>query len=278
MDIYYKIGEFAVLCGIPKSTLAYYAKINLLKPHHIGENGYFYYAPSQIYHYELIASLREMDVSLEDIQNYLENQNVEHCLEILKKNMTALEERQRHLERIKCLMNATIQETEEAMQIETCQFEIVELEDEYYFTYHMPYRTEDAVSDLKDARKLINYCKHNFYNGTLNVSEIVLQKDIENGSFRKTYGAFRLRNWKEDMEQVSKNVFLRPRGTYATVAMRASGEEIPEIYRKLCIYARDQGYHVCGNGYEEDLLSYMMEHNRSHYLVRCYIQIEKNVY
>lgn len=278
MEVYYKIGEFASICGAPKSTLTYYARINLLKPHHVGENGYFYYAPSQIYQYELIASLREMDVSLEDIQSYLENLNVEHCMEILKKNLAALEERQNRLERIKCLMSSTIKETEEAIRTQINTFEIVELEDEHYFIYNMPYRTEEAVNDLRDARKLINYCKHNFYNGTLNVSEIVLQKDIENGSFRKTYGAFKLQDWKTDEGQIGKNIFLRPKGTYATVAMRTNGEDIPEIYRKLCIYAKNQGYHVCGNGYEEDLLSYMMEHNRSHYLVRCYVQIEKNVF
>lgn len=278
MNVYYKIGEFAEICGTAKSTLNYYAKIGLMKPNHVGENGYYYYAPSQVYQYELIYSLREMDVSLEDIRNYLENQSVEHCLDILKKNLDVLKERKQHLERIEDLMNSTIEETKEALQIEVNKFEIVELEDEHYFVYNMPYRTEEAVYDLRDARKMIAFCKHNFYNGTLNVSEIVLQKDIENGTFHKTYGAFRLRDWEADEKQIGKNEFLRPKGTYVTVAKRTSGEDIPDIYRELCMFAKKNGYHISGNGYEEDLLSYMMEHDRSNYLVRCYIQVQKNVF
>lgn len=274
MNNSYKIGEFAQICGTAKSTLIYYAKIGLLKPDHIGENGYFYYSPSQIYMYEVIASLRNMDVSLEDIRDYLKNQDIEHCMGILKKNLEKLRERKRQLERIETLMEATISDTQKALKVECDKFEIVSLESEHYFVYRMPYRTEKATYDLKEARKLIDYCKRNFYNGTLNVSEIVMQEDIENGSFKKTYGAFKLRDWQVSKKKLESNVlFTRPKGIYATVARRSGGEKIPGIYRDLCGFAKSMGYHVCGNGYEEDLLSYMAEHDRSNYLLRCYIQI-----
>ena len=50
-EYYYKMGEFAKICGVKKSTLIHYADIGLFKPDHIGENGYCYYAPQQIYIY-----------------------------------------------------------------------------------------------------------------------------------------------------------------------------------------------------------------------------------
>ncbi len=39
-EYYFKMGEFATICGVKKSTLVHYADIGLFKPHHIGENGY----------------------------------------------------------------------------------------------------------------------------------------------------------------------------------------------------------------------------------------------
>ena len=51
-EYYFKMGEFATICGVKKSTLVHYADIGLFKPHHIGENGYYYYSPTQIYVYE----------------------------------------------------------------------------------------------------------------------------------------------------------------------------------------------------------------------------------
>ena len=68
---YYKIGEFAEMCGTKKSTLQHYARVGVLQPALIGENGYFYYELSQIYIFEAIYAMRVMQIPLEEIKEYL---------------------------------------------------------------------------------------------------------------------------------------------------------------------------------------------------------------
>lgn len=103
-EYYYKMGEFAKICGVKKSTLIHYADIGLFKPDHIGENGYCYYAPQQIYIYEVIDIMRRMSIPLEEIKEYLENQNVITCQEILKKHLELLKKECGSLNRLKRLL------------------------------------------------------------------------------------------------------------------------------------------------------------------------------
>ncbi|MCL1883495.1 MAG: MerR family transcriptional regulator [Defluviitaleaceae bacterium] len=273
---YYQIGEFAKICGVARSTLLYYAKIKLFEPDHIGENGYFYYSPSQIFMFESIITLRDMKVPLEEIKEYLSLQSPNRCMEVLEKNLKIVVERRMHLEKLEGLISSTLHETTEALKEECDKFEIIKLEkDEAYFVYLMPYRTENCTFDLKEARKLINYCKANFYNDTLRVTEFVLPEDVSNDTFKKTYGAFKLHD-KNAKAQIGKNTFIRPAGYYATVAKYSNGEGIPEIYRELRDFAKQQNHHTCGIAFEKDLLSHMMHRDRANYLLRCYLQVSPN--
>lgn len=71
----YKIGEVADLYGVSSDILRHYDKIDLLKPKHIAENGYRYYALEQVFELELILNLRSLDLSLNDIKQVLHPNN-----------------------------------------------------------------------------------------------------------------------------------------------------------------------------------------------------------
>lgn len=269
-EYYYKMGEFAKVCGVKKSTLIHYADIGLFKPDHIGENGYFYYAPTQIYEYEVIDIMRRMSIPLEEIKEYLENQNILSCQEILKKHLERLKAKRWELEHIESIIENTLEDIDHALEQKLDEIEIItQKQDDYFFVYKMPYRTERAVYDLEESREMIKHCKDSYLNSTLNVSEVVLKEHVLDGSFQKSYGGFRVDGKTED-----ENIFVRPAGQYVTVCTRSGGDGIPRIYRRIKKYAEDNGYRVCGNAYEEDQLSYITEHDRENYLVRCYIQVE----
>lgn len=67
----YKIGMFAGMNHITIKTLRYYDEQNLLKPACVEENGYRYYAASQIADLHRILALRGMGFSIEDIRKIL---------------------------------------------------------------------------------------------------------------------------------------------------------------------------------------------------------------
>ena len=70
----FTIGQFAALHEINKKTLMWYDEIGLLKPACIKENGYRYYSYQQSTVLETILMLRELNVSLDEIKQFMENE------------------------------------------------------------------------------------------------------------------------------------------------------------------------------------------------------------
>lgn len=61
-------AEFARLCGTTKDTLFLYDRRDILKPDHVGGNGYRYYSPYQVFDYDVIHMLKQTGSSLREIQ------------------------------------------------------------------------------------------------------------------------------------------------------------------------------------------------------------------
>ena len=106
----------------------------------------------------------------------------------------------------------------------------------------------------------------------VNVIEVVMHKHIMDGSFQKTFGGFVAR--KDSIEDPTKMMSM-PAGTYLTVAGAKGGDGIVDLYRLLKNYADENNYEVIGNGYERDVLSHIVERDRTNYLVRCYIHVKR---
>lgn len=73
MNELYTIGEFSKLVNISIKALRYYDKINLFKPAYVDpDTNYRYYKDSQIYHLDLIKSLKYIGTPLEEIKEVME--------------------------------------------------------------------------------------------------------------------------------------------------------------------------------------------------------------
>ena len=68
---YFTTGELSQLCKIPRKTLLYYDKLGLITPEVVDENGYRYYKRSQLFLLQLIITLRQLEVPLARIKDYL---------------------------------------------------------------------------------------------------------------------------------------------------------------------------------------------------------------
>ena len=68
---YFTTGELSQLCKIPRKTLLYYDKLGLITPEVVDENGYHYYKRSQLFLLQLILTLRQLDVPIARIKEYL---------------------------------------------------------------------------------------------------------------------------------------------------------------------------------------------------------------
>ena len=95
----YTVSQLAALSGVSPRTLRYYDEIGLLKPERVSGGGYRIYGQVQVNRLQQILFYREMDLSLENIQEILESPDFdrrqaleEHLLtlQLKKERMEAL--------------------------------------------------------------------------------------------------------------------------------------------------------------------------------------------
>ncbi len=74
----YRIGDFSKITDVPIKTLRYYDEIDLFKPSYIAnDSNYRYYEESQIKEIEYILELKDLNLSLQEIKDYITKHNME---------------------------------------------------------------------------------------------------------------------------------------------------------------------------------------------------------
>ena len=97
----YSIKKLAQISGVTTRTLRYYDEIGLLTPLRVASNGYRIYGPYEVQRLQQILFYREMDFSLDEIKNLLENPDFNQE-EALMNHLFKLQEKQ---ERLKLLID-----------------------------------------------------------------------------------------------------------------------------------------------------------------------------
>ncbi|MCJ1909000.1 MerR family transcriptional regulator [Planococcus ruber] len=84
MKKYWKVGEVAELTGLTIRTLRYYDQICLFSPSQYTESGHRLYTKADLVRLQPILSLKQMGISLEEIQLLLSNPEEQTVAEILQ--------------------------------------------------------------------------------------------------------------------------------------------------------------------------------------------------
>ena len=116
---YFTTGELAQLCKIPRKTLLYYDKSGLITPEVVDENGYRYYKRSQLFLLQLILTLRQLDVAIARIKDYLAhrsldaysdlfNERIEFFTQEIKRLQAMKDELQTELGKLDRIANITL--------------------------------------------------------------------------------------------------------------------------------------------------------------------------
>ncbi|WP_406540833.1 MerR family transcriptional regulator [Clostridium ljungdahlii] len=80
---YLTIGAFSKLSGINRKNLIYYDNVGILKPVFVKENGYRYYSYSQLDEVSIILALKDLDIPLKKIKNYMENVSPHNLINLI---------------------------------------------------------------------------------------------------------------------------------------------------------------------------------------------------
>ena len=76
------VSQFAELHGVNKRTLHYYDKVGIFVPAFKESNHYRYYSHTQSIAFENIRMLRELNMSIDEIKQYLANPGIDAFMQI----------------------------------------------------------------------------------------------------------------------------------------------------------------------------------------------------
>lgn len=156
-----KVNEAAKLAGVSVRTLHYYDRIGLLKPAQVGENGYRLYGEEDFIRLQQILFFKELDFSLEEIKNILDNPRFDR-ISALKTHKQLLVDKKRRLENIIQSVEQTIKSIEggEAMSKQEMfePFDMREIE-EHRKKYEQETRDKYGATDAyeQSRRKTAGY-------------------------------------------------------------------------------------------------------------------------
>jgi DNA-binding transcriptional MerR regulator len=124
---YLTTGEFAKLCKVNKQTLFYYDQIGLLTPVLKNEKRYRYYSIRQIELFFVIDLLKELGMSLNDIQQYMQNKSPESFLSLMYQKKEEIVKRRQEIEAKEKMIEAKIALMEEASNLDFSQVTLEQL-------------------------------------------------------------------------------------------------------------------------------------------------------
>ncbi|MCI9297833.1 MAG: MerR family transcriptional regulator [Lachnospiraceae bacterium] len=242
------IGEFASLHGINKKTLMWYDEIGLFHPACINpENGYRCYNYYQSPILETILLLRELDVSIPEIQDFMKNRSAEHMKTLLAEKLSDLDLQIRHLQAVRKTLHNHYQDMETLLTIDLAEISIVEKEERCLVTVDIDrdtaFEKEVELITAETARYGLGRLHDASYGSMIPVSS------LQSGNFDDYTKLF----IEIPFLKRKKGLHAQPPGTYLRAFHKGTWDQMPLRYQDILDYARREGLTLSGFSYEKGI-------------------------
>ncbi len=166
----YTIGEIAKLFHVGTDSLRYYEKLGILTPQR-GENGYRLYGADDIWRLNIIRDLRELDMPVDAIGDYIQNRDLASTVRLLTDEIRLAEEKQRRLRLLRENLSERLQIVLQAGQLPADSIMEKTLAGRRYWAIPEGYRSDDEMNLLMqrlvrrgaDGRLIGNNCIGSFF-------------------------------------------------------------------------------------------------------------------
>ncbi|WP_059747142.1 MerR family transcriptional regulator [Staphylococcus haemolyticus] len=151
---YFTPNEVSKVTSVSTRTLRYYHEIGLLVPSYIDANGYRYYNSQDITKLQTILFLRQLNLSLENIQDYFQ-QSITDKNAILEENYAQIIHQRNHLNQIIDYLNHhLINHRNEEINMD--KFNHFDVNEQYDKEAALKYGDTDYYQSYKDNRTQFN--------------------------------------------------------------------------------------------------------------------------
>ena len=242
------IGQFAALHGINKKTLMWYDEIGLFKPAVINpENGYRCYNYHQSPILETILLLRELDVSIAEIQDFMNNRSAENLKHLLDEKIAELDLQLMHLQAVRKTVFNHQQDMAALLTVDLSEICIVEKEERCLVTVDIDqdvtFEKEVELITAETARYQLGRLHDASYGSMISVTSLL------NGNFDDYTKLF---IEIPQLEQ-KRGLHIQPKGTYLRAFHKGGWDKLPLRYQEILKYARRQGLTLSGYSYEKGI-------------------------
>ncbi len=266
-QVLFTSGEFAALCGTTKETLFHYDRMGIFSPAVKKENGYRYYSMVQMEVFNVIAMLKELDMSLADIKAYLDRRSPGELANLLEREERHLTQKISQLKKTRDLVRQKAALTRSAMKADVGAFTLRrEMEAFLVRTPALPF--DDDESTALAVAQHVRYCQAHGVYSPYSISAMVDLEVVRAGNFTAGYS-----HLYTQVEHVPKGVpvFSKPAGIYLTYCHGAGYRALEETYRRLLSYADGRGLVLTGPFYEETILDELSVRGYDNYVLQISI-------
>ena len=261
------IGQFAALHGINKKTLMWYDEIGLFKPAAVNPvNGYRCYNYYQSPILETILLLRELDVSIGEIQDFMKNRSAQHMKKLLDEKIGELDLQIMHLQAVKQTLCNHQQNMTALLTMDLSEIAVVEKEERCLVTVDI-----DKDITFEQEVELITAETASYQLGRLHdasYGSMIPVASIENGKFDDYTKLF------IEIPSLSQKsgLHIQPKGLYVRAFHKGGWDTIPRRYEEILSYARQKQLTLSGFSYEKGINETVIDRVED-YIVRIEIPI-----
>lgn len=241
---FFTIGQFASLHGINKKTLMWYDEIDLFKPAVIKENGYRYYTYYQSSTLELILMLKDLNIPLKTIKEYIENRSAENLNDILTREIDAVTAEILRLKKIKKSLIKQKSDVEYILNSDLDEIKIVEKEAQNLIIIN----SSDNETYEKEIGTIIKELKkHNVERlGKATYGSVISVDNLKKGDFETYCGIFvNIPNIKS-----KSGITVVPKSKYLRAYNVGEWDKIPNVYKKMLNFAKENKIELGDCSYE----------------------------
>lgn len=266
----FQIGDMAKLFHISVSSLRYYESLGLLTPERVDpDTGYRYYSVRQFEVLNTIRYLRELDMPLPEISDFLKNRDIDRMEEKLRQQKAEIERKRLELQRIERRIDNNLRRIRDAQDSE---LDVIK----YAASPAMRIVWMDAalkISSSLDMEMPIRELEQSQAETALFLGKVgvgISAENLEAGSFEQYDGVFLI---LDDEDRFNGKTVLLPETQCVSVRLRGSHTEAAEQYRRLMEHIRAHGMKPSGFSREITMIDYGITSDREKFVTEISIPV-----
>ncbi len=272
-EVLYSIGQIAKICNISVQTLRHYDSIDLLIPDVVKDNGYRYYSDEQILSINIIKALKEFNISLTQIKDIIDKNDINYVLELFKKKNVELEEQ---------IKSLSIAKNSVLNLIENIELHNSFDKTNYIEVKSLPVRTV-AYTRYNSPSNPTSYMKRfNELNNIVEKKNIITTGSIM-AIFHDHYTEFDYENADievciriEKSEGSDKNIRIIPQGKYLSKYHKGSYETMTKSYQDMLDWCEENRYEMVGPAIEIYLVDFLTTKDPEQFITELQFPVKKS--